>query len=196
MHPVKTFHVRPALPERLKALEELAYNLRWAWDPETINLFRRLDRPLWEASGHNPVLMLGSLAQERLQELSEDDAFLAQLDSVAAGLRDYVANSRTWYQKQYGPPSRPLVAYFSLEFGLTESLPIYSGGLGILAGDHLKSASDLGVPLIGVGLLYQKGYFRQYLTSDGWQQERHPSNDFSVMPLRPAYAGDGTPVRV
>jgi starch phosphorylase len=196
MHPVKTFHVRPALPERLKALEELAYNLRWSWDHETINLFRRLDRPLWAASGHNPVLMLGSIAQERLQELAQDDAFLAHLDSVAAGLRDYVTSPRTWYQKQYGPPSRPLVAYFSLEFGLTESLPIYSGGLGILAGDHLKSASDLGVPLVGVGLLYQKGYFRQYLTSDGWQQERHPSNDFSVMPLRPCYAGDGTPVRV
>ena len=196
MHPVKTFHVRPALPERLKALEELAYNLRWSWDHEAINLFRRLDRPLWEGSGHNPVLMLGSIAQERLQELAQDDAFLAHLDSVAAGLRDYVASSRTWYQKQYGRPSRPLVAYFSLEFGLTESLPIYSGGLGILAGDHLKSASDLGVPLVGVGLLYQKGYFRQYLTSDGWQQERRPSNDFSVMPLRPCYSGDGTPVRV
>ena len=196
MHPVKTFHVRPALPERLKALEELAYNLRWSWDHETINLFQRLDRPLWESSGHNPVLMLGSIAQERLQDLALDDAFLAHLDSVAAGLRDYVASPRTWCQKQYGPPSRPLVAYFSMEFGLTESLPIYSGGLGILAGDHLKSASELGVPLVGVGLLYQKGYFRQYLTSDGWQHERHPSNDFSVMPLRPVYAVDGTPVRV
>jgi starch phosphorylase len=196
MHPVKTFHVRPALPERLKALEELAYNLRWSWDHETINLFRRLDRQIWQASGHNPVLMLGSMAHERLQELAQDDAFLAHLDSVVAGLRDYVASPRTWYQKQYGPSSRPLVAYFSLEFGLTESLPIYSGGLGILAGDHLKSASELGVPLVGVGLLYQKGYFHQYLTSDGWQQERRPSNDFSVMPLRPVYADDGTPVRV
>jgi starch phosphorylase len=196
MHPVKTFHVRPALPERLKALEELAYNLRWSWDHETISLFRRLDRQIWAGSGHNPVLMLGSLAQERLQELAQDEAFLAHLDTVVAGLRDYAASTRTWYQKQYGPPSRPLVAYFSLEFGLTESLPIYSGGLGILAGDHLKSASELGVPLIGVGLLYQKGYFRQYLTSDGWQQERRPSNDFSVMPLRPVYADDGTPVRI
>ena len=196
MRPVKTFLVRPALPERLKTLEELAYNLRWSWDHETINLFRRLDRQLWEGSGHNPVLMLGSMAQERLQELAQDDAFFAHLDAVVAGLRDYMASPRTWYQKQYGTPSRPLVAYFSLEFGLTESLPIYSGGLGILAGDHLKSASELGVPLIGVGLLYQKGYFRQYLTSDGWQQERHPSNDFSVMPLRPVYADDGTPVRV
>ena len=196
MQPVKTFHVRPALPDRLKALDELAYNLRWAWDHETISLFRRLDRAMWENSGHNPVLMLGSLAQDRLQELSQDEAFLAQLDSVVAGLRDYVASPRTWYERQYGRATRPLVAYFSLEFGLTESLPIYSGGLGILAGDHLKSASDLGVPLVGVGLLYQKGYFRQYLTSDGWQQERRPSNDFSVMPIRPMYGADGTSARV
>ena len=100
---------------------------------------------------------------------AQDEAFLAHLDSVVGGLRDYVASPRTWYRKAYGEPARPLVAYFSLEFGLTESLPIYSGGLGILAGDHLKSASELGVPLIGVGLLYQKGYFRQYLTSDGWR---------------------------
>jgi starch phosphorylase len=196
MHPVKTFHVRPALPERLNALAELAYNLRWSWDHETINLFRRLDRHTWQTSGNNPVLMLGSMAQERLHELAQDEAFLAHLDSVVTGLREYVKSSRTWYEKQYGKPSRPLVAYFSLEFGLTECLPIYSGGLGILAGDHLKSASELGVPLVGVGLLYQKGYFRQYLTSDGWQQERHPSNDFSVMPLRPVYGADGTPVRI
>jgi len=196
MHPVKSFHVRPALPQRLQALEELAYNLRWCWDHDTINLFRRLDRALWEESGHNPVLMLGSISQGRLHELAQDDAFVAHTDAIAETLRDYVANTRTWYQKQYGPASDPLVAYFSMEFGLTESLPIYSGGLGILAGDHLKAASDLGVPMVGVGLLYQKGYFRQYLTSDGWQQERRPSNDFSVMPLRPVYGRDGAPLRV
>jgi glycogen phosphorylase len=196
MHPVKTFHVRPALPERLHALEDLAYNLRWSWDHETINLFRRLDRSLWEESGHNPVLMLGAIPQNRLQELAQDDAFVAHVGAVAAALRDYVSSTRTWYQKQYGAASDPLVAYFSMEFGLTESLPIYSGGLGILAGDHLKAASDLGVPMVGVGLLYQRGYFRQYLTSDGYQQERRPSNDFSVMPLRPVYAKDGVPVRI
>ncbi|MEP7307685.1 MAG: alpha-glucan family phosphorylase [Acidobacteriota bacterium] len=196
MHPVKTFHVRPALPERLNALEDLAYNLRWSWDPATINLFRRLDRELWEDSGHNPVLMLGSIAQDKLLELAQDDAFVAHLESVSARLHEYMTRPHTWYQKEHGRSPHPLVAYFSLEFGLTESLPIYSGGLGILAGDHLKSASELGVPLVGVGLLYQKGYFRQYLSSDGWQQERRPSNDFSVMPLRPCYARDGSPVRV
>jgi glycogen phosphorylase len=196
MHPVKTYYVRPDLPERLQALEDLAYNLRWSWDHDTINLFRRLDGTAWDESGHNPVLMLGTVSQDRLQEAAHDDSFVAHTDAVAAALHDYVANKRTWYQEQYGAPSDQLVAYFSMEFGLTETLPIYSGGLGILAGDHLKSASELGVPMVGVGLLYQRGYFRQYLTSDGWQQERHPSNDFSVMPLRPVYGGDGMPLRV
>ena len=196
MRPVKTFHVQPALPERLRPLEDLAYNLRWSWDHETISLFRRLDRDLWEESGHNPVLMLGSIAQERLREVAQDEAFLAHMDRVAADLSEYVAGATTWYQKAYGPPSRPLVAYFSMEFGLTESLPIYSGGLGILAGDHLKSASELGIPLVGVGLLYQKGYFRQYLTSEGWQQERYPVNDFSVLPVQPCHTEDGQPMRI
>ncbi|MBP1605828.1 MAG: alpha-glucan phosphorylase, partial [Acidobacteria bacterium] len=196
MRPVKTFHVRPALPERLQALEELAYNLRWSWDHETIGLFRRLDRDLWEEAGHNPVLMLGSISQDRLHDAAQDEAFLAHMDRVAADLREYVGRSSTWYQKAHGPSSRPLVAYFSMEFGLTECLPIYSGGLGILAGDHLKSASELGVPLVGVGLLYQKGYFRQYLTHEGWQQERYPVNDFSVLPVRPHHGDDGQPTRI
>ena len=196
MRPVKTFHVRPALPERLQALEELAYNLRWSWDHETIGLFRRLDRDLWEEAGHNPVLMLGSISQDRLHDAAQDEAFLAHMDRVAADLREYVGRSSTWYQKAHGPSSRPLVAYFSIEFGLTECLPIYSGGLGILAGDHLKSASELGVPLVGVGLLYQKGYFRQYLTHEGWQQERYPVNDFSVLPIRPHHGDDGQPTRI
>jgi starch phosphorylase len=196
VRPVKTFHVRPALPERLQALEELAYNLRWSWDHETIGLFRRLDRDLWEEAGHNPVLMLGSISQDRLHDAAQDEAFLAHMDRVAADLREYVGRSSTWYQKAHGPSSRPLVAYFSMEFGLTECLPIYSGGLGILAGDHLKSASELGVPLVGVGLLYQKGYFRQYLTHEGWQQERYPVNDFSVLPVRPHHGDDGQPTRI
>ena len=196
MRPVKTFHVRPALPARLQALEELAYNLRWSWDHETIGLFRRLDRDLWEEAGHNPVLMLGSISQDRLHDAAQDEAFLAHMDRVAADLREYVGRSSTWYQKAHGPSSRPLVAYFSMEFGLTECLPIYSGGLGILAGDHLKSASELGVPLVGVGLLYQKGYFRQYLTHEGWQQERYPVNDFSVLPIRPHHGDDGQPTRI
>lgn len=196
MRPVQTFHVRPQLPERLQALDELAYNLRWSWEHETISLFRRLDRDLWEETHHNPVLMMGSIPQERLREAADDEAFLAQLDRVAKNLDDYVKAPDTWRRKTYGAPERPEVAYFSMEFGLTECLPIYSGGLGILAGDHLKSASELGLSLVGVGLLYQKGYFRQYLSAEGWQQERYPVNDFSTMPVRPFHDAEGRPVRV
>ncbi|MFH1175813.1 MAG: alpha-glucan family phosphorylase, partial [Acidobacteriota bacterium] len=194
MRPIRTFQVRPCLPERLQRLEELAYNLRWSWDHETIALFRRLDRELWETTEHNPVLMLQTVAQQRLEELAADEAFLAHLDRVWTDLADYMGGVGAWYRKAYGPAERPLVAYFSMEFGLTECLPIYSGGLGILAGDHLKSASELGVPLVGVGLLYQKGYFRQYLSPEGWQQERYPINDFYSMPVRLIRDQQGQPV--
>jgi glycogen phosphorylase len=196
MRPVKTFHVKPALPDRLAPLEEVAYNLRWSWDHETISLFRRLDRDLWEETGHNPVLMLGSIRQERLQEAAQDDAFLAHLDRVAEELGEYMTGVGTWYHRGHGAAASPVVAYFSMEFGLTESLPIYSGGLGILAGDHLKAASELGLPLVGVGLLYQNGYFRQYLNAEGWQQERYPVNDFSILPVRPFHGERNRPVRI
>ena len=179
MRPVRSFQVRAALPERLRPLEEIAYNLRWAWDHETIALFRRIDHDLWESCGHNPLLVLGGAPQERLAELAQDEAFVAHLDRVRADLEEYMSGNGTWYAKLHGRPDSALAAYFSMEFGLTECLPVYSGGLGMLAGDHLKSASELGVPLVGVGLLYQKGYFRQYLSPDGWQQERYPVNDFS-----------------
>jgi starch phosphorylase len=190
MRPLQTFHVRPSLPQRLLALEGLAYNLRWSWDHDTISLFRRLDRDLWDETGHNPVLLLGTVSQERLHEVAQDESFLAHMDRIDASLRSYMSGENAWYTKTYGPTTMTEIAYFSMEFGLTESLPIYSGGLGILAGDHLKSASELGLPLIGVGLLYQKGYFRQYLNQEGWQQERYPINDFSNMPLRPCRNGN------
>lgn len=196
MRPVKTFHVRCALTERLRDLERLAYNIRWSWDHETIALFRRLDRDLWEESEHNPVRMLGAIAQERLNSLSEDEAFLAHLDRCARDLDEYLASKSAWHRRAFGEVAGPEVAYFSMEFGLTECLPIYSGGLGILAGDHLKSASELGLPLVGVGLLYQKGYFRQYLTREGWQQERYPVNDFSNLPVQPFHDPDGRPTRI
>lgn len=195
MRPVRTYRVLPSLPDKLKALADLAYNLRWSWDHETIDLFRRLDRELWEESHHNPVLMLGTIPQERLKEAEKDDAFLAHLDRVAARLREYQEWSSTWFRRTYGPSTQPLVAYFSMEFGLTECLPIYSGGLGILAADHLKSASDLGLPLVGVGLLYQKGYFRQYLNPEGYQQERYPVNDFHNMPVRRCRDAQGKPIK-
>ncbi len=183
MRPLYTFTVKPSLPPELSRLRELAHNLIWSWDHEIIALFRRLDSDLWEETQHNPVLMLGQVKQERYLELAADDSFINQLERAAQRFNDYLTRT-AWYERHYqdGRPD-PLVAYFSAEFGITESLQIYSGGLGILAGDHLKSASDLGVPLVGVGLLYQQGYFVQYLNADGWQQESYPENDFYNLPV-------------
>ena len=193
MKPIGIFSVTPSLPASIEGLRDIAYNLRWAWNHEAIELFRRLDGDLWESTGHNPVLMLGSIEQRRLNAAASDDAFLAHLGRVRAELQEYMGGQLSWFRKTHdGDP--PLVAYFSAEFGLTECLSIFAGGLGMLAGDHLKSASDLGVPLVGVGLLYQQGYFRQYLTPAGWQQEEYEDNDFHNLPLHQALAPDGQPL--
>ena len=194
--PVATISVVPNLPEPLRRLRELAYNLRWAWDYETIALFRRLDRDLWEETGHNPVLMLGRISQERLNAACQDASFMAHLQRVCQSFDDYMQAKDTWYERTYGHLPRPRIAYFSMEFGLTESLQTYSGGLGVLSGDHLKSASDLGLPLIGVGLLYQEGYFRQYLNTDGYQQESYPINDWANLPVELQCDANGEPIKV
>ncbi|MFQ6115718.1 MAG: DUF3417 domain-containing protein, partial [bacterium] len=194
--PIYTFTVVPSLPEKLEGLRELAFNLRWSWDHETIELFRRLDRNLWEETGHNPVLLLSRIRQERLEDAASDDGFMAHYERVWRNFTDYLNSKSTWYRKTYGAADKPLIAYFSAEFGLTECLLIYSGGLGILAGDHLKSASELGLPLVGVGLLYQQGYFRQYLNADGWQQESYPINDFYNMPIELEQKEDGSPLNI
>ncbi len=191
MQPIRTFNVSPSLPSRLEPLRKLAYNLHWDWSVEAKDLFRRLDPDLWESSRHNPVLMLGTISQGRLTEVVEDEGFLAQMDRAAQQLEDYL-KERTWYQKQRAGKPKECYAYFSAEFGLADCLPVYSGGLGVLAGDHLKSASDLGLPLVGVGLLYQQGYFAQYLNADGWQQERYPINDFYNMPIHLERKEDGS----
>ena len=196
VQPIGTFTVVPALPPRLSRLRDLAFNLQWSWEEETVELFRRLSGELWEASGHNPVKFLGMLSQERLDQAAADEAFLAHLDRVWTSLDRYLTWPHTWYRKLLPEPPRPAIAYFSMEFGLTEALPIYSGGLGILAGDHLKSASDLGVDLVGVGLLYQEGYFRQRLNADGWQEEYYPINDFATMPVTPLEDPKGGPLLV
>lgn len=195
MQPIRTFNVSPSLPTILEPLRKLAYNLHWDWNVDTKDLFRRLDRDLWDSSNQNPVLMLGTISQERLQEMAEDEGFIAQMNRAAQQLDDYLKN-RAWYRKQRGTEQQECYAYFSMEFGLVKALPIYSGGLGVLAGDHLKSASDLGLPLVGVGLLYQEGYFSQYLNADGWQQERYPLNDFYNMPLHPERNPDGSELRI
>ena len=197
MRPNRTFSVIPSLPPPLERLRSIAYNLRWAWNHESIEMFRRLDTDLWETTGHNPVLMLGAIEQEKLETAARDDAFLAHLHRVSANLESYLQSEISWFQKQSRTMTeKPLIAYFSAEFGLTECLSIFAGGLGMLAGDHLKSASDLGIPLIGVGLLYQQGYFRQYLNQAGWQQESYENNDFHNLPVSPVSREDGKPLTI
>jgi starch phosphorylase len=177
-------------------LRELAFNLRWAWNHDTIELFRRLDSELWESTGHNPVLMLGTIDQQRLEGAAADESFLSHLDRVCRDFDGYLDGASSWFQRKYGRVEQPVVAYFSAEFGLTECLSIFAGGLGVLAGDHLKSASDLGVPLVGVSLLYQQGYFRQSLNAAGWQQEAYEDNDFQNLPLSLERRPDGSPVTI
>ncbi|MBY0587239.1 alpha-glucan family phosphorylase [bacterium] len=191
---VRRFTIHPNIPARLAPLERLARNIWWCWNPDAIALFRRLDEDLYSASGHNPVKLIGSIDQSRLDEVAEDAGFLAHMDRVASAF-DHYMKMPTWFS-QHHPNDKTKIAYFSAEFGLHESLPIYSGGLGILAGDHLKSASELGIPLVGVGLAYQQGYFRQYLNADGWQQERYPENDFYTMPLELQVDSKGEPIKI
>jgi glycogen phosphorylase len=182
MKPIRTFKVRPSLPAPLRPLLEIAHNLRWSWDHAAIELFRRLDRDLWETSGHNPVLLLGNIDQGALETAATDDSFLAHMKGVAETLQFYLTGEGNWYHREHSQ-EKLVVSYFSAEFGITECLSIFAGGLGVLAGDHLKAASDLGLPLVGVGLLYQQGYFRQYLNGAGWQQEAYEDNDFHTLPV-------------
>jgi starch phosphorylase len=195
MPTVRSFTVLPALPEPLKDLEIIARNMFWSWNPEFVELFKRIDSHLWSVCGHNPVRLLGSVSQAKLDVLAENHGFLGQLHRAAEKLKSYL-DGPSWYEKVCSKCAKPIIAYFSAEFGIHECLPIYAGGLGILAGDHLKSASDLGVPLVGVGLLYQKGYFRQYLNIDGWQQEIYVENDFYNMPIELVRKESGRPLTV
>jgi glycogen phosphorylase len=178
---IRRFTVRPVLPPALEPLSELVTNLRWSWHPETQDLFAAVDPEIWESSRQDPVRLLGAVSPERLGQLANDRRFLRRLDLAEADLEDYLTGDR-WYQS-LGPDAPDRIAYFSPEFGLAAVLPQYSGGLGILAGDHLKTASDLGIPLIGVGLLYRHGYFRQSLSGEGWQQERYPVADPDGLPI-------------
>src|SRR5262249_11134703 len=150
---------------------------------------------LFDAVGNSPVKLLGSTDQARLEQLLRDDGFLVHMDRVEENFDNYMASS-TWFEEAYGEDNPCRIAYFSAGFGIHESVPVCSGGLGVLAGDHLKAASDLGIPLVGDGLMYREGYFRQYLNVDGWQQERYPENDFFNLPLIPETHPDGSPVRI
>ncbi|MFH1841598.1 MAG: alpha-glucan family phosphorylase [bacterium] len=195
MPSIKKFIVTPSLPGKLQPLLDIARNIWWTWDTEAINLLRRVDPDLWDKYQHNPIAVLGSLSAERVDSLMRDTAFLAHLERVQVELKRYL-EMETWFDIEHGDAKDKVIAYFSAEFGLHESLPLYSGGLGILAGDHLKSATDLGLPLVGVGLAYQYGYFRQYLNHDGWQQEEYAVNDFYNMSLNPMLDGDGRPLLI
>jgi len=173
----REFLVKPAVPPALSRMTELAYNVFWSWDHSIRSLFRRLDPALWRSCGHNPVLMLGRLPQATLEHAAKDPRFLAVYRRACERYDLY----------RQGEPAHAgtLVAYFSMEYGLVDCMPIYSGGLGVLSGDHLKASSDSGIPLVGIGLLYQMGYHQQFLNPDGWQQERYPVNDFYTLPLSP-----------
>src|SRR5579872_1103145 len=193
--PIRTFTVLPKLPDRLRPLHTIAYNLWWCWNAEAVALFRRINPDLFEALDHSPIRLLGATGQNRFEELADDEGFLAHMDRVDQSL-DHYLKAPTWFTATYRSDNDAQVAYFSAEFGIHESIPVYSGGLGVLAGDHLKSASDLGIPLVGVSLMYREGYFRQYLNVDGWQQERYPENDFFTLPLIPETDASGAPVLV
>ncbi|NEK57438.1 glycosyltransferase family 1 protein [Geodermatophilus sabuli] len=192
MRALRRFTVRASLPEELMPLSQLVTNLRWSWHPETRDLFEALDPQLWQTCNGDPVKVLGEVSAERLATLARDRRFLRRLTDVVDDLEDYLSAPH-WYQS-LGSDAPQTIAYFSAEFGITEVLPQYSGGLGILAGDHLKAASDLGVPLIGVGLLYRAGYFEQGLSADGWQLEHYPSLDPHGLPVKLLRQSDGSAV--
>lgn len=193
MSPVEK--LREKLPQPLKRLADIAYNYWWCWTSDRISLFRNIDPLAWHSSGHNPVALLESTA--RLNQLADDPTYIRRVKAVAAQFDSYIAQTETWASKNAPDlsPDRP-IAYFCAEFGIHESLPIYSGGLGILAGDHLKSASDLGIPMVGVGLMYRQGYFRQRLNREGWQEDFYIDNQFETMPVDLVKDANDQPVAI
>lgn len=201
MKSISTITVASDLPAALEPLRELAYNLRWTWRRQTVELFKLLDAKAFADSGQNPIAMLPRVSAGRLAEAARDKSFLARMRAEVGDLHTYLDSGR-WFQRTVpdtdtaGVASTPAIAYFSMEFGISPTLPIYSGGLGILAGDHLKSASDLGVPLVAIGLLYQWGYFSQSLDREGWQQENYKHNDTEKLPVEPVLGADGEQLTV
>src|SRR5688572_24368455 len=182
----------PTIPPRLRRLPELAADLWWTWNTQAREVFRRLDYPLWRQTAHNPVLMLRLVSQEMLNQAAAEPRFLQVYDSAIQALDAARSARDTWWQKRYPEVAGP-IAYFSAEFALHQSLPIYAGGLGVLAGDHCKEASDLGIPLIGVGFMYPQGYFHQMVSAEGWQQESYERLNWANAPIEPAVTPEGTP---
>lgn len=183
-------------PGGLVRLEELAHNLWWSWQPDARRLFEAIDPILWRLTHHNPVKLLHDLKPERLAALAEDPAFVRQYSAVLKAYDEYMGAQRTWFTRRHPTLSQSAIAYFSAEFGLHNSIPIYSGGLGILAGDHCKEASDLGVPLVGLGFMYPQGYFHQRITPDGWQEAVYEPVNHSELPIHQVIAPSGAPCHV
>jgi glycogen phosphorylase len=183
---------KPLIPERLRRLPELAADLWWTWNTEAREVFRRLDYPLWRQTAHNPVLLLQQISQEMLNLAATDARFLHIYDAAIAALDAARGAHDTWWQKRF-PDATASIAYFSAEFALHQSLPIYAGGLGVLAGDHCKEASDLGLPLIGLGFMYPQGYFHQTVTPEGWQKELYERLNWAQAPIEPAMTAEGQP---
>jgi glycogen phosphorylase len=189
-----TTHVeRPALPERISRLEDLANDIWWSWHPEGRAVFRRLDYTLWRLTAHNPVRMLRLIAPDKLHAAASDATFLTLYDGAIAALDLARSAKNTWWANTFPQLGGQSIAYFSAEFALHQSLPIYAGGLGVLAGDHCKEASDLGVPLIGVGFMYPQGYFHQHISAEGWQEESYEHISWADAPIEPALMPDGKP---
>jgi starch phosphorylase len=189
MKSIQLFNVAPSMPEELRFLEALAHNLWWTWNTDAIDLFRRINPELWRETGRNPLEFLSAVPQARLEALAQNEGYRTHLASVRKRFDEALTPAA-------GKPATPSIAYFSLEYGIHESVRLYSGGLGALAGDHLKASSDLGLPLAAVGLMYRQGYFQQYLNREGWQQEYYPDNEVHCMPLSEIAGGDGRPMRV
>jgi len=185
-----------SLPRRIKRLGELAYNLWWTWDPDVQRLYKRIDTDLWERTSHNPILFLRNVERARLNAVTHDSYYLDFYDRAMLAFDQYMNREDTWYEQNHGHKPEELIAYFSSEFGLHETLPIYAGGLGVLSGDHLKEASDLGLPLVAMGFLYTKGYFTQKISEDGWQEAHYMRLRFDELPVFPILGEDDQPCTV
>ena len=183
--------VNPQLPKRIEKLSEISNNLWWAWNTEFLKLFQKIDIDLWEQSNKNPVKFLKHVSQERLEKVSKDIAFLKEYDKLVNNFENYMNSKNTWFSNKYPENKEDLITYFSAEYGLDETIPIYSGGLGILSGDHLKSSSDLGIPLVAVGLLYKNGYFNQKINGYGDQESEYHDIDLDDLPINPVKTENG-----
>ena len=188
--------LKEKMPEKINRLPELAYNLWWSWNPDARDIFRRLDYTLWRRHQHNPVQVLQEISRERLNEAAADAAFYRRYNKVIMRVDKELHNGEAWFQKTYPELMGQTIAYFSFEFGLHNSLPIYSGGLGILSGDHAKEASDLGLPFVGVGFMYPQGYFRQRIPSHGWQEAVYQQLDMSQAPILPIADEQGDELKI